>query len=266
MKVSAAIQAIRGIEDRTYRLLTAAGVKRSQEALAAEADDYWSTPNSGRWESDSHWRGAAIFDGNDLWTQIGARHLTMVERVARAVEFTQPWTRVVEWGCGGGANAVHFAPRADEFVGVDIAAQTLTECGRQVAAVCDTPWRPVHIDVAEPEVAITQVEPCDLWLSFYVFELIPSREYGNRLLQIARRMLRPGGLAYIQIKYSDGSLATRPRRWKYRTRVAGMTAYRIEEFWEMAAHVGFAPELVQLRPVDELDKRYAYFTLRRPLG
>lgn len=264
MDVPAAKQAIRQIEDRTYRVLTAAGMKRSQDALEAEAHGYWSTPDTGRWQSDSHWRGAAVFEGNNLWSEIGARHLAMVERAARAVEFTRPWGRVVEWGCGGGANAVHFAPRANEFVGVDIAAVTLIECGQQVAAVCDTAWRPVHIDVANPEAATASVEPCDLWLSYYVFELVPSREYGARLLQIAHRMLSPGGLACVQIKYSDGSWATRPRRWGYRSAIAGMTAYRIEEFWDLAARIGFVPELVELRPRDELDERYAYFTLRRP--
>lgn len=257
-------RAIRGVQDRAYRVLTAAGIGRSERALAAEAHDYWSSPGSDRWESNSHWRDAPVFAGGDLWGLIGARHLDMVERAARAVGFTRPWGRVVEWGCGGGANAVHFAPRAGEFVGVDLTPDTLAECGRQVAAVCDTPWKPVQVDVTDPEAAVAQVEPCDLWLSYYVFELVPSREYGARLLQVAHRMLAPGGLACIQIKYSDGSLATRPRRWGYRSSVAGMTAYRIEEFWSLASECGFVPELVELRPHDELDVRYAYFTLRRP--
>ena len=45
-----------------------------------------------------------------------------------------------------------------------------------------------------------------------------------------------------------------------------MTAYRIEEFWEMATRAGFVPELVELRPADELDTQYAYFALTRPAG
>lgn len=255
---------IRGIEDRAYRVLTATGIGRSERALAAEAHAYWSSPEAGRWESDSHWRESPAFTGGDLWAQIGARHLTMVERAARVVGLTRPWGRVLEWGCGGGANAVHFAPCASEFVGVDVTAETLAECGRQVTAVCDTPWKPVQVDVADPEAAVAQVGPCDLWLSYYVFELVPSREYGARLLRVAHRMLAPGGLACIQIRYSDGSWATRPKRWGYRSRVSGMTAYRIEEFWSLATECGFVPEFVELRPHDELDNRYAYFTLRRP--
>ncbi|UOX88373.1 class I SAM-dependent methyltransferase [Amycolatopsis sp. FBCC-B4732] len=90
--------------------------------------------------------------------------------------FTRPWKRVLEWGCGGGANVVHFAPRTEEFVGVDISVETLQECEKQVAAVCGTPFRPIAIDVAQPETAVAQVEGwCDMFLSFYVFELIPHR-------------------------------------------------------------------------------------------
>jgi hypothetical protein len=159
---------------------------------------------------------------------------------------------------------VCFAPWAGEFVGVDVATESLDECGAQVARVCDTPWTPVLADVARPEDAADAIGPCDLWLSFYVFELLPSREYGVRLLRIAHRMLRSEGLAVIQVKYTDGTWATRPRRWGYGSSVAGMTAYGIAEFWELAARVGFVPELVELRPQDELDRRYAYFTLRRP--
>jgi SAM-dependent methyltransferase len=254
----------RRAEDHAYRILTAAGVQRSQEALAAQAQQYWASPDTERWESDSHWRAAAVFDGNDLWSQIGADHLRRVERAARAIDFTRPWSRVVEWGCGGGANAVHFAPRANEFVGIDISNATLTECGQQIAAVCDTPWKPIHIDVANPEAAVSQVGDCDLWLAYYLFELLPTREYGVRILRIAHQMLSPGGLACIQIKYPDGTLATKPRRWGYRSSIAGMTAYGIDEFWQLATRVGFVPELVELCPRNELDSRYAYFTLRKP--
>jgi len=50
----------------------------------------------------------------------------------------------------------------------------------------------------------------------------------------------------------------------YRSSIAGMTAYGIDEFWRLAMQVGFVPELVELCPRNELDVRYAYFTLRKP--
>lgn len=246
------------------RIVDASGPRQSQARIAADAQAYWERPGAPQWESDSHWRTASAFADNDLWAEIGRRHLAMFERGTRTVGVDRPWGRVLEWGCGGGANAVHFAPRAGEFIGVDISADTLAQCGLEVSAVSDTTWRPVLVDVAEPEKALDEVTGCDVWLSFYVFELIPSPEYGERLLRIAHRMLAPGGLALIQIKYSDGRWTTRPRRRAYRSGLATMTTYRIEEFWGLAQRCGFRPETVELVPRNELDERYAYFLLTRP--
>ncbi|GAA1580698.1 hypothetical protein GCM10009789_38200 [Kribbella sancticallisti] len=110
-------------------------------------------------------------------------------------------------------NAVQFAPRAGEFVGVDVTSASLRECERQVAAVCDTPFRGIHIGVDTPEQAIQAVGgPCDVFLSFCVFELIPTPEYGDRLLRIAFEPLSPGGVAFIQTKYDEGRFGTRPLR------------------------------------------------------
>lgn len=177
-------------------------------------------------------------------------------------DFDRSWKRVVEWGCGGDANAVHFAPRAEEFIGVDVSMEPLRECEKQVLAVCETPFRPIAIDVAEPEAAIAQVEGwCDVFVSFYVFELIPSPEYGERLLRIAAELLAPGGLALIQIKYDAGRWRTKPRRRAYRSGLAEMTTYPIDGFWQLAQRCGFVPQAVHLVPRNELDERYAYFFL-----
>lgn len=264
MVLAGAKQRFQRLGDRALRVLTAAGVRQSQQRLAADAHAYWSKPEGGRWKSDSHRRDSSVFTGSDLWATLGERNMAMVERSARAIRFDRTWDRVVEWGCGGGANAIHFAPRTKEFIGIDGSQATLDECERQIEAVRDTQWTGVLIRVADPEAAVTRVPPADLWLCYYVFELIPSREYGERLLNVAHRMLAPGGLAHIQIKYTDGTWASRPRMWRYRSAIADMTAYRIDEFWDLATRAGFVPELVELRPKDELDKRYAYFTLLRP--
>lgn len=170
--------------------------------------------------------------------------------------------RVVEWGCGGGANAVHFAPPAQELIGVDISQESLEECGRQVESVCSTPVRKVLVDVENPEAALEIIPgECDLFLSFYVFELLPTPEYGGRIQRIAHRLLAPGGLALIQIKYDCGSWRTRSRGRSYRSGPAGMTTYTIPAFWGLAERCGWTPKYVQLVPKDELDERYAYFLL-----
>ncbi len=108
--------------------------------------------------------------------------------------------------------------------------------------------------------------PCDLFLCTYVMELVPTPEYGKRIVDIAFKLLRPGGLAMIQIKYSTASAATQPRRWGYRHNAANMTTYPIDGFWELAQAAGFEPLALTLQPRQELigDERYAYDMLKRP--
>jgi SAM-dependent methyltransferase len=251
-------------EELFHRALAAVGAGESENRISADAQHYWQQPADGKWRGNSHWRNAPVFGDNDLWDEIGAEHLALFEAGARMCGFDRPKRRVLEWGCGGGANAVHFAPHSEEFIGVDISAETLDECGKQVAGVCDTPFRRIAIDVTDPESAIPRIGgKCDVFLSFYVFELIPSPEYGERLLRIAHEVLAPGGLALIQIKYSDRRWRTRPRRRAYRRGLAEMTTYPIDEFWQLAEHCGLIPKAVHLVPKNELDERYAYFFLIR---
>jgi SAM-dependent methyltransferase len=250
------------IEAFIQRGLGVVGFRHPESRISGDAQDYWTSSDGSRWKSNSHWRDAPAFAEGDLWSRIGRRHLDMLERGARMVGRELTWDRVVEWGCGGGANAVHFAPVAKEFIGVDVSKDSLRECARQVADVCDTPFRPVLVTVAEPETALADIaHPCDVFLCCYVFELIPSPRYGERLLSIARELLAPGGLALIQIKYDDGRWSTKSRRRAYRSGLAEMTTYPIASFWELASRCGLQPEAIQLVPKDELDERYAYFLL-----
>ncbi|MFE7394482.1 class I SAM-dependent methyltransferase [Streptomyces sp. NPDC057582] len=255
---------VRQTRETGLRVLAGLGLSPSESKISADAQQYWAQPGGQTWESNSHWRAAPGFDSTDLWSQIGKKHLELFDKGARMVEFGRPWDRVVEWGCGGGANAVLFAPRAKEFVGIDISAETLEECGKQVAAVCDTPFRPVRIDVAEPEEALRQIDgPCDVFLCFYVFELLPTPEYGERVLRIAHLLLAPGGLALVQVKYDDGRWLTKSRGRFRSSALADLTTYPIPVFWTLAAECGFTPEMIHLVPKNELDERYAYFLLRK---
>lgn len=251
------------------RTLSTVGLTHSDRHLASDAQLYWEDDGASTWKGNSHWRDADVFsdDGGDLWEQIGRRNLDLFDRYSAMLDEPPRWGRVLEWGCGGGMNAVHFAPRADEFVGVDVSTASLDECGRQVARVCATPYRPILIHVDGPERVLRSVDgPCDVFLSFYVFELIPTPEYGERLLRIAFELLRPGGVALIQTKYDEGRFSTRPMRRDYHSRLADMTTYRISDFWQLATACGFSPAALNLEPHNELDHRYAYYLLTKPAG
>jgi hypothetical protein len=79
-------------------------------------------------------------------------------------------------------------------VGVDISEATLVECQRQLELTSLRPMWPILIETQNPERLLEQVNtPIDLFLCLYVFELLPSKEYGQRILRIASQLLQRGG-------------------------------------------------------------------------
>lgn len=237
-----------------------------EDDRVADAHRYWSDPMSPDWATNSHWREAL----GDEWAALGEEHRDRVLRLRRLVseERCEPLAlgRVVEWGCGGGANAVALAPLATEFVAVDIAEQSLAECRVQATAAGVGQLRTLHVDAEQPEAVlpILGAEAADLFVCFYVFELLPSQQYAMHILEVARQLLKPGGLAVVQLKYTTASWRTQPRRRSYRHNLANMTTFGIDEFWTAAQRAGWEPLAVQLAPSTRLDERQAYYALRKP--
>jgi SAM-dependent methyltransferase len=236
-----------------------------ESTIARDSQRYWRDTTSGDFKSNAHWRGAGGLP-DENWLALGRQHLDLYHRLAPLTGLRPPVRRIVEWGCGGGSNAIHFATETDEFVGVDVSQPTLDECAATLCAAGLRNFVPVLIDVAQPESALKIVGLCDLFLCTYVFELLPSQRYAQRILATALRLLRPGGVALIQIKYATDEWRTRSRRWGYTRGLANMTTFRIEEFWNVTEQVGFRPNTVVLQPRQPLvnDERYAYFLLENP--
>jgi SAM-dependent methyltransferase len=258
---SIADRAKMAVRDTLDQTLTRLGFAEPPERLTAAAQSYWTGRDGETWSADSHWRNGL---SPDDWQAIGADHWRLWESFSRSAGVTTSPHRIVEWGCGGGANAVAFAPHAAEYVAADIVPESVAECRRQVAEVCDTAFTGVVVDAAAPEVSARDIEPCDLFLCLYVLELVPTPEYGLGILRIAADLLAPGGLAMVQIKYRT-NWRTAPRRRRYKgSTAASMTSYRIDEFWKAATDCGLRPQLVHLVPKNSVDERYAYFLLAGP--
>lgn len=252
-------RAVSAARYRARQLVLTVPVPQSRARRAKDAARYWTASGTQLWRADSHVRG-----GVPGWELIGTEHHDYFLDFARAIGADPRPRRVLEWGAGGGANAIVFAPEASEFVAVDVSPAALEECARQVASVCDTDVVPVLVPVDRPEAASDHVRPgVDLFLCFYVVELLPSREHARRVMKEAARLLRAGGLAVVQVKYQTRSPLTRSRTWGYRRGVASMTTFTVEDFWSLAVDCGFAPHSVRLVPRNHLDERYAYFFLVR---
>jgi len=125
--------------------------RQSEEQLARDNQRYWQDRSNKVFESFSHWRGKGSFENDELWLRLGRAHLELFEKAAAWSELRGPTERIVEWGCGGGMNAVQFAPRAREYYGVDISADSLDECAKQLAGVQADGFAPILIGAEHSE-------------------------------------------------------------------------------------------------------------------
>ncbi len=248
------------VDSATVRL----GLGHSEARLAHDARSYWTeNVHEPGWRDNSHFRDAEVFERVD-WASVGAEHWELFSRLARIAGPVERLDRVVEWGCGGGANAVAFAPHCREFIGVDVNQESLIECGLQLDAAGAAGFSAVEVDLLDPEGAVPRIGEVDLFLCLYVLELVPSPDYGLRLMRIARQVLKDGGLVFVQIKYQTTDWRTAPRRHRYRESVAAsMTSYPIDVFWTEMDDLGLHPEACHLVPHNNLDHRYAYYLLRK---
>ncbi len=245
------------------------GHREDEAELAEAANRFWNDHDSAdaapRAEQ-SHWRGAGCFADDGLWLRLGREHLELLQAALHRHGLPLQAERVVEWGCGGGMNAVHFARGAQAFYGIDIARASLDECGRQLARAGLAGYVPVLVDARHPHDAVQAVgEACDLFVCTYVFELLPSEAHALALLDIAHAMLRPGGVAMLQVRIRAGGLGGKSRPWDYAANMAHNVTFNRAEF--SAACVARAFRILEVldKPaVPELhEKDYAYFVLQR---
>ena len=247
------------------RLSLAAGRVGTNHPLSrrpSHARGYWSGQADPRWLSDSHWRGGLE---EDVWLEVGQDHLTIFEQFAKALDGPANPSVVVGWGCGRGANAVAFAPSAKKFITADVSRESVAECVRQNAAVCDTPTESVLIDIEHPERAIAgPEETCDAFLCLYVLETDRGTRGSSADPPDRRTAASLWGIAFIQVKYHTADWFTRGHKRNYRLNLANMTTFGIDEFRLCAAECGLTPRLITLVPKSRLDSRYAYYALTKP--
>ena len=236
----------------------------AQKLLAEEAGRYWRQSEVRPWVRDmSHWRGQGRWADDALWQSVGARHLGYYRQLRALSGREKPIQSMLEWGPGGGANAVVFAREVSRFIGVDISAANLQECGRQLSAIAFGQFQPVEIDANVPEQCLQSIaEPVDFVLCTAVFQHFPSESYGQRVMRIFHQALAHDGIAVVQTRFDDGSETLRCKDSDYAKNVVTFTSYRVEEFWTVAEQAGFEPLAVMLWP----EPSYAFYLLKKAGG
>lgn len=233
------------------------------EKTIDQAARFWAATDQQILREVSHWAGHGKCTDLSVWTGIGRHNFERFQRLHRMAG--GPAIRsVVDWGCGGGANAVAFCARLDldRYHGVDVWEATLAECERQLSAAGHgAKFHPTLVPVDNPETVLDEVtEPVDFFISTAVYQFFPSVEYGAHVTRVAHQLLKPGGLALLQIKYRQepSSKASSPPP-DYASKPAAYTLYGLEEFWRLAVTCGFEPLGLYL----ESAVASAYYYLRK---
>lgn len=239
----------------------------SEFKLVSDNQDYWNQDYSNsNLAQDAHWKDKGIFEDQQRWLSLGKEHLDLITSYASVLNLQMPVKQILEWGCGGGANAVHFAPLTEKFIGIDINQENLDECNKQILDCGFNNFHPVLINSATPESILNEkISKVDLFICTYVFELFPSPSYGLNVLQLANKLLRDNGIAFIHIRYNDGRIELKSKQSDYKKNAYFMTTYTLEEFWEKSKEFGFEPLGIFLKPKQPLvgDRCYAYYFLKK---
>lgn len=240
------------------------GYREDGARLGEAAQAFWNDLRTPVRRQDAHWRGHGVFADDAVWLGVGRAHVELLERaLARRGERLQA-PRVVEWGCGGGANAVHFGRDASVFYGVDLSAESLSECARQMAAEGLGCFVPVQVEANRPRDALARIEaPVDLFLCLYVIELLPTEAHALEVMDIAAELLRPGGWALVHIRRAKPGRGSRP--WDYAGNMAMNVRFTVDAFGRACSERGLEVRHVETRDeVPELNERdYVYFVLQR---
>ena len=221
------------------------GDDSSAETVHQEITTVWESHDDEQYRQDqSHWRGVGRWN-EQKWAELGHAVVQRMEELHHAAG--REWNAadapvLLEWGPGGGANLHAMADRVGPIYGVDISAKNLEETARVLAERPGSSFVPVLLD-GEPGAVIDAIDrPVDLFLSTAVFQHFPSREYGAEVLRVVRRVMSPGGLGYVQIRFDDGKERYRPKSLaEYRERHITATSYSLSDFWALLVDSGFKP-------------------------
>jgi 2-polyprenyl-3-methyl-5-hydroxy-6-metoxy-1,4-benzoquinol methylase len=193
---------------------------------AQEASDFW-TGGSPFQKKGAHWLSSNHYSKRQ-WLNMGHERFKVFKEHQKDI----PKGSILEWGVGGGSNLAVFRRHFQIYTGVDICQETLEECGER-ASEYKVDFRPFHIHIKDPEAALSLGEH-DFFLCTAVFQHLPSKQYGARILNIAYKLLYPGCFALIQFRTPHHLRAVRKERIKnpttYEANVARFNLYTVEEF------------------------------------
>ncbi|KKN59093.1 hypothetical protein LCGC14_0545730 [marine sediment metagenome] len=230
-------------------------MKKTSQILS-EVNSFWHSENnpSDYIRSFSHFQDYGKWKNKELWDKLGLDNLERLETL-KMLSGKSEVVNMIEWGVGGGSNAVKFSKEID-FYGVDISRDSISECKRQLKLVHNRNFdsQLIHIQIENPELVPELIPKVDFFLCTSVFQHFPSPEYGANVAEIAYDILKDDGIALIQIKYGEHQ-----NYFNYNENFARFTLYPIPLFWALMTQIGFKVLAITL----ETKTFYAYYYLKK---
>jgi len=151
-------------------------IPESQNKIESDTYDFWNNSESDAKLRDlSHLKGQGRWADLDEWYKIGTKHLNMLDNVSKYLNRNEPINYILEWGTGGGANAVHFCQNIEKYYGVDISEYNLKQCRTELENNGYNNFIPIKIDVDNPESCLKFLDQkIDFFLSTAVYQHFPS--------------------------------------------------------------------------------------------
>lgn len=201
----------------------------------------------------SHWLGHGRWKERDDWLRIGNSNRQQIERIFGFLDgdvgtkLKLGGLNILEWGPGGGTNAVAFMDLAKHYYGIDISKKNLDECGRQLSIEGFKNFHKLTVDRGPLSIVEHVKLPIDLIISTACFQHFPTKKYGEEVLEAFRELIAPEGLGYVQIRYDDGTPKYKPKSLAaYKKKHITATSYQLHEFHELLENYGLRPLFMQI--------------------
>lgn len=235
----------------------------SSESRLEDASVFWQRPKEGdlKYEKSlSHHIGARNWE-NDKFHAYGRKHVDLYKKALRFLDNNgmHDLSTVLEWGPGGGANALAFLEAFKcRYIGVDISQENLDETSKMVNSHDLDNFDGFHIDIHAPEAIFDQVpaNSVDLFLCTAVFPHLPDKDYACRIIDIASKIIKDGGLCILHVLNVD---EVKIEYGDYNKDVHRNTVFTYEETIQSQADAG----LTNLLCIRDSVASYSYYFSRK---
>jgi ubiquinone/menaquinone biosynthesis C-methylase UbiE len=144
----------------------------------------------------------------------------------------------LEWGCGGGANAVELCKKFKKIFLVDISEQSIAACKERLESAGVSNFEFIHLSTLRDFEKLKNIR-VDAIFSTAVFQHFPSKEYAREVLLEMSKILSSKGFIMIQVRQVIEAELPKEKVMQYAKEAIVAITFSGDEFCGYLAHAGF---------------------------